>query len=140
MQHLLMTFILAVSITTHAAAAEELALYQALGKKEGIDRIVAHTLDLSFTDERTKKQFAHSKKERLVQLISDQICELVGGPCTYKGLNMKKGHIKLGITLREFNALVEHLQDAMDTEKVPYRMQNKLLALLAPMKRDIVEK
>lgn len=120
--------------------ADDLALYRALGEKAGIERIVTHTLDLSFKDSRTARQFAHSKKDRLIRLITDQICELVGGPCRYKGLNMKKGHIKLGITEREFNALVEQLQSAMEAEQVPYHMQNKLFALLAPMKRDIVER
>lgn len=123
-----------------ASAADELALYHALGEREGIERIVQMTADNSFVDPRTAEQFAHTKKDRLVRLITDQICELVGGPCVYKGLNMKKGHIKLGITEREFNAFAEQLQDAMEVHGVPYRMQNKLLALLAPMKRDIVER
>tara|TARA_R110002096_G_scaffold69575_3_gene166983 strand:+ start:3030 stop:3455 length:426 start_codon:yes stop_codon:yes gene_type:complete len=120
--------------------ADDLSLYKSLGEKAGIERIITHTLDLSFTDPRTEKQFTHTKKARLIGLITDQICELTGGPCTYKGLTMKKGHIKLGTTEREFNALVEQLQAAMEAEKVPYRMQNKLLALLAPMKADIVER
>lgn len=122
------------------AHADDLSLYRSLGEKAGIERIIAHTLDLSFNDPRTKTQFLHTKKDRLVSLITDQVCQLTGGPCTYKGLSMKKGHIKLGITEREFNALVEQLQTAMDAKKVPYRMQNKLLALLAPMKNDIVER
>lgn len=129
-----------VFIASFAAQADDLALYKALGEKEGIERIITHTLDLSFNDPRTRDQFKQSKKDRLIGLITDQVCDLTGGPCTYKGLNMKKGHIKLGITEREFNALVEQLQTAMDAEKVPYRMQNKLLALLAPMKTDIVER
>ena len=53
---------------------------------------------------------------------------------------MKKSHIKLGITEREFNALVEQLQQAMDEEDIPFHTQNRLLALLAPMKKDIVER
>ena len=35
-------------------------------------------------------------------------------------------------------ALVEGLQDGMDSAGVPFRTQNRLLVLLAPMKRDIV--
>lgn len=51
---------------------------------------------------------------------------------------MASSHKDHGITTREFNALVEALQEAMDEEGVPFRAQNKLLAKLAPMKRDIV--
>ncbi|MEX0300260.1 MAG: group 1 truncated hemoglobin, partial [Kordiimonas sp.] len=83
-------FIALTLIVSHKTHATDLALYEALGKEAGITKIVSHALDLSFEDPRTKTQFAHSKKDRLVKLISEQICELVGGPCEYKGLNMIK--------------------------------------------------
>jgi len=38
------------------------------------------------------------------------------------------------------NALVENLQMAMEKEGVPFQTQNRFLAKLAPMKRDIVDK
>ncbi len=115
-------------------------LYNELGEKQGIQTIVKRTADLAFTDKRTAEQFKRTKKERLVLAITDQICALSGGPCRYRGLNMKKAHFKLQITVFEFNAFVESLQQAMRESGVGYRTQNKLIALLAPMKRDIVEK
>ena len=36
-----------------------------------------------------------------------------------------------------FNALVEDFQVAMDKHNIPFSSQNKLLAKLAPMYRDI---
>ena len=36
-----------------------------------------------------------------------------------------------------FNALVEDLQIAMDKRGIPFRAQNRLLAKLAPMYREI---
>lgn len=116
------------------------ALYRALGGTEGIRAIVQRTADLSFEDELLYEQFKHTNKDRLVRLITDQICELTGGPCNYRGLNMVKAHIKLGITTLEFNVFAELLQQAMREADIDYRTQNKLLALLAPMKRDIVER
>lgn len=115
-------------------------LYAALGEKQGIQTIVQRTADLAFADDRTAEQFRHSKKERLVLAITDQICALSGGPCQYRGLNMKKAHFKLKITELEFNAFVESLQQAMRESGIGYHTQNKLVALLAPMKRDIVER
>ena len=61
-----------------------------------------------------------------------------GGPCKYTGKDMHKVHKPLHINTLQFNALVEDLQTAMDRNHVPFRTQNRLLALLAPMKRDIV--
>jgi hemoglobin len=40
----------------------------------------------------------------------------------------------------DFNALVEDLQLAMDDSEIPFATQNRLLAILAPMERDIVNK
>lgn len=42
--------------------------------------------------------------------------------------------------VKQFNALVEDLQVAMDKSGIPSRTQNKLLALLAPMQRIVVIK
>ena len=51
---------------------------------------------------------------------------------------MKEAHDGMDITRGDFNALVEVLQDAMDAQGIPFRAQNRLLAQLAPMHRDIV--
>lgn len=51
---------------------------------------------------------------------------------------MKAAHADLNLAPRHFNALVEDLQDAMDAEHVSFWTQNRLLALLAPMHRDVV--
>ncbi len=51
---------------------------------------------------------------------------------------MTTAHADLDIAPRQFNAIVEDLQDSMEAEGIPFRTQNRLLALLAPMHRDIV--
>ena len=51
---------------------------------------------------------------------------------------MKSSHAGLGIDRADFNALVEDLQIAMDRKGVPFRSQNKLLAILAPMHREVI--
>jgi hemoglobin len=40
-------------------------------------------------------------------------------------------------TTAQFNALAEDLQFVMDAANVPFRAQNKLLAKLAPMLKDM---
>lgn len=70
--------------------------------------------------------------------LSDQFCQLSGGPCKYEGADMKSAHADMGIRKHEFHALVEDLQAAMDARGIPYAQQNRLLALLAPMHRDVI--
>ncbi|SDD87690.1 MULTISPECIES: group I truncated hemoglobin [Kordiimonas] len=127
--------LLALTTAVHADS-----LFDDLGGKDAIARMMTRLVELTSADPRTAHQFEQTKKDRLARLLTDQVCELSGGPCKYRGVNMKKSHIKLGITEAEFNALVEQLQQAMDEEGVPFHTQNRLLALLAPMKRDIVER
>ena len=113
-------------------------VFDAFGGKEGIDRVVDHTVTMATQDPRIEGIFAASDLVRLRRTLSEQICFLLGGPCTYTGRDMESVHRDHGITTREFNALVDIMQDAMDEEGVPYWAQNKLLAQLAPMHGDVV--
>ena len=63
---------------------------------------------------------------------------MAGGPCEYSGDEMMIVHEKLGVTSAHFNALAEDLQLAMEKCNIPFSVQNKFIAKLAPMKRDIV--
>ena len=74
----------------------------------------------------------------LAKSLSDQLCQLSGGPCVYKGPDMKTAHADRDTTRAQFNALVEVLQVSMDARGIPFTRQNQLLALLAPMHRDVV--
>ncbi len=63
---------------------------------------------------------------------------ILGGPCVYTGRSMAEVHADTGLQPADFGALVEHMQTAMGEEGVSFRDQNRLLARLAPMKRDVV--
>lgn len=51
---------------------------------------------------------------------------------------MRSSHAEMGVTMADMNALVENLQAAMREARVPFAAQNRLLAKLAPMSRDVV--
>lgn len=113
-------------------------LYRALGEREGIARITEEFTAITLADPRIGPIFEESNISRFKQKFADQICMIAGGPCVYDGLEMQEAHAPLDLTTAHFNAVVEHLQLAMRREGVPYRTQNKLLARLAPMHREIV--
>ena len=73
-------------------------------------------------------------------MLTDQFCDVLGGGCKYSGKSMKQVHRGMKVTTDAFNALAEDLQDAMTAANVPTYQQNKLIARLAPMHRDVVEK
>tara|TARA_B100001250_G_scaffold363828_1_gene343425 strand:- start:89 stop:523 length:435 start_codon:yes stop_codon:yes gene_type:complete len=113
-------------------------LYQALGQKAGITALVDDFVGRVLRDERIKHHFKDTNPKALKDSLSDQFCQLSGGPCKYEGADMKAAHADMGIRKHEFNALVEDLQAAMDARGIPFTQQNRLLALLAPMHRDII--
>lgn len=51
---------------------------------------------------------------------------------------MQDAHDDIGLQPADMGPLVEHLQAAMGAEGVPFRTQNRFLAKLAPMRRDVV--
>ena len=77
---------------------------------------------------------------RIKEKLVEQFCVLVGGPCIYTGRTMKRSHEGQNIDRAAFDALVENLQKAMDKNGVPFHSQNRLLAKLAPMYRDIQDR
>lgn len=132
--------VLTILWVSGAPAIADDSLFQALGGQEGVTRIAETTIDLSVADPRINATFADINHRRLKRLLADQFCQLSGGPCVYEGRDMKESHEKHGYTNRDFNILVEHLQTAMSREGIPFQVQNQLLAILAPMQRDVVTK
>jgi hemoglobin len=128
---------MAAAASAPRARADD-ALYRDLGRRATLERIVADAVARWVADARIADTFDNLNLDRFKRRLTDQLCELAGGPCHYTGRNMYLTHKGLHLDIVQFNALVEDLQDAMDQERVPFRTQNRLLAILAPMKRDIV--
>lgn len=115
-------------------------LYRALGEEPGIVRIVEGMLLGSARDPRIALHFLDIDIERLREKLIEQLCFESGGPCVYTGDSMEESHKGLRLTPSDFNALVEHLQDAMEAEGVPTPAQNRLLARLAPMRGQVIDR
>jgi len=116
------------------------SLFQNLGAQPGIDRLVDDFHERLIADARMNRFFKDADHARLKQQLKLQFCEVSGGPCQLQGKdsNMKARHDGQDITKNDFNALVEVLQQTMDAQDIDFRIQNRLLARLAPMHRDIV--
>jgi hemoglobin len=113
-------------------------LYQAFGEQAGIRSLMADFVLRLRADARIGEQFKETNLDNLAQQLSDQLCQLSGGPCVYEGADMKAAHGDTEVTRAHFNALVEVLQQTMAARGIAFQRQNQMLALLAPMHRDIV--
>ncbi|MDM5179077.1 group 1 truncated hemoglobin [Massilia sp. DJPM01] len=123
----------------HGPATDD-STYQGLGGQSGIRKIVDSFVPMITADARIRESFKDSDLKNLSMRLEEQFCELAGGPCKYKGKDMKDIHDGLNITNAQFNALAEDLQAAMDKHGIAPAVQNKLVARLAPMHKEIVTK
>ena len=114
------------------------SLYQALGEQAGINRVVEALLYRIADDVRTAHHFADTDIARLQEKLQEQFCVEAGGPCEYTGDSMADVHAGFDLTEADFNALVEDLIAAMEAERLPVTVQNRLLQRLAPMRADII--
>lgn len=115
-------------------------LYQRLGEKPAITAVVDDFVGRVAADDRINRKFAGANLPRLKAMLVDQICQAAGGPCTYRGRDMKSAHAGMAITADEFNALVEDLVATLNAFKVPAKEREELLAVLGPMQQDIVQR
>ena len=99
-----------------------------------IDDFVANVA----ADERINGRFGKTDIPRLKKLLVEQVCAGTGGPCQYTGRDMKTAHKGMRLQEAEFNALVEDMVKSLNKFKVGKREQDELLAILGPMKPDIV--
>lgn len=118
--------------------AKEKTLYERLGGQPALVAVVDDFVANVAADKRINAFFAQTNIPRLKRLLVEQICAGTGGPCKYTGDDMKTVHARMGVTQAHFDALVEDLVKTLDKFKVPQKEQKELLAILAPMSKDIV--
>jgi hemoglobin len=121
-------------------ATTEKSLYDRLGGKPAITAVVDDFTARVAADRRINRFFANTDIPAFKAKLVDQICEASGGPCKYTGKDMKTAHAGMGVTNADFDALVEDLVATLDKFKVPQKEKGELLAVLGPMRKDIVTK
>ena len=121
-----------------SAQSRDDALYRQLGAQPGLVRLMDDFMQRLLADARMQPFFKDVNQEQVKAQLVLQFCEVSGGPCKREGPDMKRVHDGFDINRGHFNALVEVLQQSMDAQGIPFAVQNRLLAQLAPMHRDIV--
>jgi hemoglobin len=128
-------------LTARAAEAppDSASLYARLGGPTVVAAFVGETIDRTVADPKLRRSFQGSNLRRIKRLFAQQICALAHGGCVYSGDSMRAVHANHHITEAEFYGVVRILRSSMRAHGVALRERNELLALLAPIKRDVVE-
>ena len=119
------------------------SLYHRLG---GYDAIAAATDDLLArlqSDPLLRdywKGASNNNRRRARQLIVDFMVEAAGGPAYYTGRDMKTSHDGMRIDERDWEAFMRHAAATLDHFGVPAREKEEVLAFLAGLEADVVER
>src|SRR5215470_724352 len=117
-------------------------LYERLGGYTAISAVVDDFADRLFEDPKIGKYFVGmgtDTREMFKQKNKNLVCNVTGGPCKVISRPAKTVHGGLGITGAEFEIVVGHLSEALDKYKVPAAEHKELMAIIATLRKDIVE-
>jgi hemoglobin len=124
-------------------AAAEPTLYERLGRRPGLEAMVADAIGRISTDKRINAHFANlsstpAASKALMDNLVDLICERAGGPCIYRGLNMAAAHEGMNISDAEFDAIVEDIGAALAHQRVADADRAEALQQLQRMRGAVV--
>ena len=133
--------IIILSGCQHSSKKNSMTLYQQLGGEPVINSLTANLVDRLFNHNKIGFLFndSDSNREDLIKHVSAQICQQTGGGCKYEGRDMQETHSGLDISLAEFDVFVQEFIAAMEDVNIPFTQQNKVLALFAVMRDDVVK-
>ncbi len=113
-------------------------VFEDFGGMPGMTALMDDFMAIMLENPRLRPFFENTEQDRIKRQLAEQFCAILGGGCVYSGRDMKESHAGFDIRRADFNALVEDLQIAMNRKAIPFRSQNKLLAILAPMHREVI--
>ncbi|MDF1692423.1 MAG: group 1 truncated hemoglobin [Zhongshania sp.] len=109
------------------------------GGEEGVRNWVESLFYYIMLDNRINHIFREfGNIERQIFLNTQLEMMVLGAGTEYQGASMAAAHADLGITVTQFNAVVEAAYNACERVNLTYEACNQLIAALAPLERVIV--
>jgi hemoglobin len=133
-----------VSVASAQQPGAQTSLYDRLGGLKGITVVVDDFINRLVTNDELNKNPAidagrkRSPAPYLKFQVSQMVCGVTGGPCTYTGKAMKESHAHLNISEREWSVMAREFKNSLDTFKVPAAEQKELFDIVGMTKADIV--
>lgn len=127
----------------HATSPRSSSLYARLG---GHDAMVAITEDFVaavLADRQLARFFPNAHAQPGMKELNDRVvellCDISGGPCVYRGRDMKTAHKGMGITDSDWKIAVDLFTAAVDKQNVALQDRVEFVKIIEDMKDDIVE-
>jgi hemoglobin len=124
--------------TISCASKRSQNLYGELDGESKIAEIVDNFIEEIAFYKPTYEFFKDSNMSRFKEKLSEQLCVLADGPCTYTGDTMSQVHTGMNISESEFNHGVDLFIIAMEKASVPHNLQNSLLKEMAKTRSQMI--
>ncbi|MDQ9091875.1 group 1 truncated hemoglobin [Pseudoalteromonas haloplanktis] len=116
-----------------------LTLYQQLDGQAGLERLVDSFINQIGNDEQVFHYFEYANISHFRAGFLNHLCVLTDGPCEYTRDSMVDIHTGMNITEADFNHVVDLLINAMNEQNIDHTVQNKILARMAPLRKEIIK-
>ncbi len=142
---LLVVLLVGLGCDSGVPASPTPELYERLGGQEVVtasvesfysmlkaDPVMWRTFEGVFTDE------SGTRANRFKEMMRGLICYMADGGCWYVGLSMHVAHSHMDISETEFDAMMTHLDRALQVNNVSQTERGEMISLFNEMKSDIV--
>ena len=120
----------------------EETLYQRLGGYDAIAAVTHAFLDRVTADDKLRRFWDHRGEDgvaREKQLLIDFLCNAAGGTMVYTGRDMLTSHRGMQVDNEDFDRLVGHLSDTLDSFSVGAPEKADVVGFIESTRADIVE-
>ncbi len=117
-------------------SASKKSLYQRIGGKPVISKTIGDFVDRLAADQRLladpriKEAKDRINRNTLKSQLTDKVCQIAGGPCTFKGPILKDTPLNFRLSPSEWFVVIDDLNQALDHSKIPRPEQNEILSMI----------
>nr|WP_285867631.1 group 1 truncated hemoglobin [Mesobacillus maritimus] len=116
-------------------------MYEKLGGAEAIEKVVDYFYnELVLKDESVNQYFKDTDMDKQIRHQAKFISFALGGPNQYSGKSMAKAHEGMNLQPEHFNAIVQHLHDALAHFGVSETDIDTALTKVGSLRDDILHK
>jgi hemoglobin len=120
-------------------ASTQSSLYERLGEKDGITRIVEDVMAAHLTNPIVSTRFENSRDiDHAKRMAAEFFCAGCGGPEAYTGRDMLTTHRGMNISEQEYMAVMDDILRALGKNGIDQGTQSEVVAVLYSLKNQII--
>ncbi|OGA06671.1 MAG: globin [Burkholderiales bacterium RIFCSPLOWO2_12_FULL_64_99] len=116
-------------------------LYDRLGGKDGIQRLVTDIVDNHYRNPLIRTRFEQVKDRAALERHSVEFLSAgSGGPQAYSGRDLVSAHKGMNVSEQELIAAIDDIVAAMTKNRLDQSVQNEVVAILYSLKGDVLRR